>query len=68
MIDSGEGAHDVGNLLMPMSIRRSGRIYLMLIRNHINVMVVIDISPPRTLSSLRPMYVHLPSWQQRNRG
>ena len=42
---------------MPMSTRRSGRISLMLIRNHINAMVVIDIFPPRTLSSSRPMYV-----------
>ena len=44
-----------GNLLMPMSTRLSGRTYLMLIRNHINVMDVIDLYPQRTLSSSRPM-------------
>jgi hypothetical protein len=51
----GKDTDDGGNLLMPMSTRRSGRIYLMLIPNHINVMVAIDISPQRTLSNSRPM-------------
>jgi hypothetical protein len=53
--DSGKDTDDEGNLQMPMSTRRFGRTYLMLIQNHINVMVVIDISPQRTLSSSRPM-------------
>jgi hypothetical protein len=51
------GTDDEENLLMPMSTRHSGRIYLMSIQNHINVMVVIDIFPQRTPSSLRPMYI-----------